>query len=201
MFFDFKIRDECIMYDIVLNEVCLVMDHDKHTYVYHGCEFAREIIHRNFRPVDTRYTAIPAYVIPTFLTFINNRDYEGLDFCNFLCCNVTEIQNYTPGTDTYPRELDRINTGRSRVIFSTMRYTLHEYRTMVYKFLYNLSNDSAALTGQFYRKLVYMMAKIFKHKTTINETEPGEKVVAHFNNCAAYLLKHRDQLKRLREND
>lgn len=193
--FNFNIREERIMYYTILNKLCLRIDHDRYKYMYHGCEFVREIIYRNFQLVNIEYTAIPAYMIPTFLEFINRDDCDDLDFCNFLCCREIDIQIYTPGLDTYPAEIDKINKGMSRVVFTKLLYSQEEYRLLVYNFLYKLYKNSDVLTELVYRKLVYKMAKIFKHKVVINEPNPNEKVIIHFNNCVSYLIKHQNEFR------
>lgn len=192
----FNIKSELLLYDTVLNEICARIDHDNHEHIYHGCEFVREIIYRQFEPVSTRYTALPAYVIPTFLNYINDNDCSDLDFCNFLCCRDDRLNIYTPSIELYPAELDNINMGTSRVIFTRLKYTLSDYKSMVYNFLYKLSENCDVLPDELYRKLIYKMAKIFKHKTRINDSdENSEKVVVHFNECVTFLIQNKEKFR------
>lgn len=189
--FDITIKNEFVIYEAILNEIKLAIDHEMYPYQYHGCEFVNELIYRCINCNVSKFFVLPKNVLYVFLLYINNNDCYGLNFCNFLC----EGQEIDNNLEINPYEVMKLFRGTSRIVFNDDDCNTITICNVIYKFLYNLSYDNEILSDVIFRKLIYNMAKIFKHKSTLTFSENQDKVNEYFKICKQILRKHKTQFK------
>lgn len=190
---ELTLDNEVYLYETMINEIRLAIDHDSDPFLYHGCDFVNEIIYRTFYNKISKFYVIPIGVFYIFLVYINNNDStESLNFCNFLCNNHLDINC---ALEIYPEEINKMLTGTSHIQYTTSNYTQAQMCLEIYRFLYGLSFNTRVLNDKIHRKLTYYMAKIFKHKSSVAFCDNIEKVNAYFKLCRKYLIKHKQQFK------
>jgi len=188
-----SLENEVYLYETMINEIKLAIDHDANPFIYHGCEFVNEIIYRTFYTKISKFYVIPISVFYVFLVYINNNEsLDSINFCNFLCADHLDINC---ALEIYPEELNRMLSGVSVIQYDAAECTQTQMCHEIYKFLYGLSSNARALNDKTHRQLTYYMAKIFKHKASIAFCNNAEKVNAYFALCKNFLMKHKHHFR------
>lgn len=191
---DVDLEHELYIYEIVLNELKLRIDHALYPYIYHGCEFVNEILYRSLHTGMSKFYIIPLSIMYIFLVYINRSDCTELDFCNFLC-NTTNSSPIEYTMEIYPREIISMFKRQSRIVYTDFDCTPINVRVEIYKFLYNTSYNTDMLVDTDVRKIVYYMSKIFKHKSSVIYSHNDDKVKYYFKQCKKYIMENKEKFK------